>query len=446
MKPVICFALALMASLTCQRTFGQAPPTQSDTGITATRVIGELKAINSAAKQITVKTDANSFVTVTVADSTAFSRIPPGAKTLDKATKITFADLGEGDRVLAMGLVADDYKSATAKSLVVMTKGDIAKKNEAERMEWRRRGILGVVSAVKPDKKEVTITTRNAMGTQAFVVAIPDKLDMRRYAPDSIKFSDAKPSTFDEFKVGDQVRALGNKSADGTHFTPEKVVSGSFRMVAGTVTAIDPATGEVKINDLQTKKALTVVIKADSVIRKFPDMAAIAAAQRAAAGAAGAGGPKPGGPGAGAPGATGPTAPAASASGATAPKAATPNPPAGAAQPAPTNNQPKPNAAGATSAAGAAKPPAGPPQAPSIQDMLDRLPPITAAQLKAGDIIIVSSTKGADPSRLTAITLISGADTLFTMLAPRPPGAGGGAVPNPAAGLGSGVTFGIGLP
>jgi hypothetical protein len=75
--------------------------------------------------------------------------------------------------------------------------------------------------------------------------------------------------------------------------------------------------------------------------------------------------------------------------------------------------------------------------------MLDRLPVITAAQLKAGDIIIVSSTKGADPSRLTAITLISGADTLLTMLAPRP---AGGGVPNPAAGLGSGVTFGIGLP
>ncbi|HEU0253138.1 MAG TPA: hypothetical protein VFR12_08925 [Pyrinomonadaceae bacterium] len=453
MKPVICFALALVASLTCQRTYGQAPPAQSDTGITPTRVIGELKAINSAAKQITVKTDANSFVTVTVADSTAYSRIPPGAKTLDKATKITFADLGEGDRVLAMGQVAGDYKSATAKSLVVMTKGDIAKKNEAERLEWRRRGILGVVSAVKPDKKEVTITTRSAMGTQAFVVAIPDKLDMRRYAPDSIKFSDAKPSTFEEFKVGDQVRALGNKSADGTHFTPEKVVSGSFRMVAGTVTAVDPATGEVKINDLQTKKPLTVVIKADSVIRKFPDMAAIMAAQRAAAGAAGApgaGGPKPGGPGAGAaPGATGPAAPSAGAPGATAPKAAKPNPPAGAGQPAPTNNQPKPSVAGttaATSAAGAAKPPAGPPQAPSIQDMLDRLPPITAAQLKAGDIIIVSSTKGADPSRLTAITLISGADTLLTMLAPRPPGAAGGAVPNPSAGLGSGVTFGIGLP
>lgn len=436
MKPVIWFALALVASLTCQPTYGQVPPTQTDAGITSTRVIGELKSIDSAAKQITVKTDANSLVTVMVADSTAYSRIPPGVKTLDKATKITFADLGEGDRVLAMGKVADDYKSAMARTLVVMTKADIAKKQEAERIEWRRRGILGVISAVKPDKREVTISTRSAMGTQAVVIPLSDKIDMRRYAPDSIKFSEAKPSSFEEFKVGDQVRALGNKSADGTQFSPEKVVSGSFRVVAGTVTAIDPATGELKINDLQSKKSLTVVIKADSVIRKFPDMAAMAAAQRAAAagakpgvGGPGAGAPKPGAPaGAGAPAAAGPK-----------PNAPAPTVSQSSAQSAAAKPQPKPGTAGGPTPQGA------PPQAPSIQDMLDRLPPITAAQLKVGDIIIVSSTNGADPSRLTAITLISGADTLLTMLAPRPAGAGQ-AVPNPAAGLGSGVTFGIGLP
>jgi hypothetical protein len=82
---------------------------------------------------------------------------------------------------------------------------------------------------------------------------------------------------------------------------------------------------------------------------------------------------------------------------------------------------------------------------PNLQDMLDRLPTISAADVKTGDTIIVSSTKGADPSRLTAITLISGADTLLAIMAPRPQ-AGAAQAPNPAAGLGSGVTFGIGLP
>jgi hypothetical protein len=77
--------------------------------------------------------------------------------------------------------------------------------------------------------------------------------------------------------------------------------------------------------------------------------------------------------------------------------------------------------------------------------MLERLPTISIADVKVGDTIMVSSTQGVDPHRLTAISLVAGADTLLAMLAPRPQT--GQATPNPAAGLGnSGITFGIGLP
>jgi hypothetical protein len=83
----------------------------------------------------------------------------------------------------------------------------------------------------------------------------------------------------------------------------------------------------------------------------------------------------------------------------------------------------------------------------NIQDALERLPIISVADLKAGDTIIVSSTKGADAARLTAISLVSGADTLLNMIAARQPQQAGQSAPNPAAGLGSGgIQFGIGLP
>lgn len=384
---------------------------QTDAGITATYVIGEVKTIDAAAKQLTIKTDAGSMVTVILSDATTYSRLAPGATDVASATPITLAELGEGDRVMASGKTAEDRKSIPTRRLLVMTKTDIAKKQEAERIAWRQRGILGVISAVKPESKEVTISTRNAQGTQPVIIPISEKVDMRRYAPDSIKFSDAKPSDFAELKVGDQVRALGNKSADGTHFTPERVVTGSFRTVAGTITGIDLATGEIKINELEKKQPLTIVIKSDSVLRKFPT-------GLGAMMGGGAGGP--GGQGAGGPGAGG--------------QGAAPN------RPAPTGN--------GAPAAGAQANGAGPGTrggGRNISDMLENLPTIPPADLKVGDVIIVSSTKGADPSRLTAITLVSGADTLLAMLAPRPaPGAA--QAPNPAAGLGSGVTFGIGLP
>ena len=81
----------------------------------------------------------------------------------------------------------------------------------------------------------------------------------------------------------------------------------------------------------------------------------------------------------------------------------------------------------------------------NIQDMIERLPVIAVADVKVGDTIIVSSTKGADPTRLTAISLISGADTLLTMLAARQQQTSSPGAPNPAGGLGA-VQFGIGLP
>jgi hypothetical protein len=370
----------------------------ADSNITAKYAIGEVKAIDAAAKQLTIKTDAGSEVVVSLGDKTTYKKLAPGETSLTSATDVTLADLAVGDRVMARGNVSEDRKSVPAAMIVVMTKGDLAKKQDAERAEWRRRGILGVITALKPETKEMTISNRTMAGTQTVVIPVSDKTEMRRYAPDSIKFGDAKPSEFGELKVGDQLRALGDRTADPQHFNPQKIVTGSFRTVGGVVTAIDAATGEIKINDLEKKKPLTIVVKQDSVLRKFPPASEMGAMM----------GRGPGGPGGGAP-------------------------PAGGGQ-----AQPRPQGAGG--------PGGGPGGRPgfNINDMLERLPQIKIADVKVGDTIIVSSTQGVDPTRLTAISLVTGADTLLAMLAPRPQP--GQAAPNPAAGLGGGISFGIGLP
>ena len=370
-------------------------PQGGDPNITAKHAIGEVKSIDAATKQLSIKTDAGSTVTVSLTDKTTYKKLAPGETSLTNATDVTFADLAEGDRIMARGTVSADQKSVPAMMVIVMTKGDLARKQEAERAEWRRRGILGVITALKPDTKEITISNRTMAGTQSVVIPVGDKTEMRRYAPDSIKFGDAKPSDFNELKVGDQLRALGDRTEDPLRFKPEKVVTGSFRTVGGVVTAIDPATGEIKINELEKKTPLTIIIKQDAVLRRFPQMGMMGGLGRG-----------PGGPG-GQAGAT----------------------PAGGGQ-----------TPGAGGGPGGQRPGGG----FNINDMLERLPTIAIADVKVGDTIIVSSTQGVDPTRLTAISLVAGADTLLAMLAPRPQA---GQAPNPAAGLGgSGISFGIGLP
>src|ERR1041385_3342816 len=206
-------------------------PQGGDPNITAKYAVGEVKNIDATAKQLTIQTDAGSTVTVSLSDKTTHKKLAPGETTLTNATDVTFTDLAEGDRVMARGNVAADQKSVPALMVVVMTKGDLAKKADAERAEWRRRGILGVITALKTETKEITITHRAMAGNQSIVIPVTDKTEMFRYAPDSIKFADAKPSSFDELKVGDQLRALGDRTDDPLRFNPQKVVSGSFRTV-----------------------------------------------------------------------------------------------------------------------------------------------------------------------------------------------------------------------
>ena len=62
--------------------------------------------------------------------------------------------------------------------------------------------------------------------------------------------------------------------------------------------------------------------------------------------------------------------------------------------------------------------------------MIDNLPATTLAELKPGEMILLLSTAGADPTRVTAITLVSGVEPIFAMLqmqqrmANRPPNLG----------------------
>ncbi len=408
-----------------QQTSGTSAPTtpaaqQPSAGISPNGVIGEVTVIDGVAKQLTVKTDTGSVVAVLLDDKTIYKRVPPGETNLKNATDIVMTDVAVGDRVFARGRVADDQKSVPARQVIVMTKADLAQKHERDRAEWQRRGVLGVVSALNPATKEITINMRGREGTQPVVIAATDTTQFRRYAPDSIKFDDAKSSTLAELKVGDQLRALGERSPDGARFTPQEVVSGTFRTLLGTVTAVDAAHNQLTIKNEQ-KQLLTVVIGQDSSLRRVPEMMAQMMAMRGQggggmmAGGGGGGGNRPEGQGR----------------------------PAG--QPAAGGTPPQ---GGEQGGAGAGQRRMGGPGGGGgfdMQGMLESLPATTLADLKPGDVLIVSSTVGADPTRLTAINVIAGADTLLAMMGPRqqqqgPAGQGLG------TGMPAGLDFGIGLP
>jgi hypothetical protein len=422
-KALLIFALALAP---VANTIAQTPAaTSADKDITATRVMGDVTAVNVDAKGLAVKTTAGNSVLVMLDDKTQFKRAQPGSTSLDNATPITLGDVSVGDHVYARGRVSADQHSVPAQLVVVLTKADIAKKQEHDRTEWQRRGIWGTVTSLNPATKEVTINARTPEGMKPVIVAASsDKIDFRRYAPDSIKYSDAKVSSFAELKVGDQLRALGERSADGAKFTPEEIIAGSFKTILGTVASIDAANQTVTIKPGGQKQPLTINVTSNTNLRRLDQQSGqmIAfMAMRAAGGGAGFGGGRFGG--GGQPGASGGQRPAGA-----------------GAQSAGEASRPEGTSQGQSS--GARRFGSG--GSFDINDVIDRQPQATLADLKPGDVVIVSSTTGADPTRVSAITLLVGAEPVLAALQTAPRRQGGAGATD--VGLPAGFDLGIGLP
>jgi hypothetical protein len=388
-KPALIVSFLLVAAVAA---FAQTPGPSPAAQISG--VIGEVKAIDAATNQMQVRSDNGVINSVGINDKTQYKRMAPGAKTLTGATDVALTDVGPGDRIWARWRPGTDQKTTPAAQLVIMSKADLAKKQEQDRAEWRKRGVSGIVASVNPSTQEITVSSRSLMGQPSnVIIPVNEKVLMRRYPPDTIpKYSEAKPGKFEEVKVGDQLRALGDKSADGTHMAAEEVVFGTFKIAGGTVTAVDVASNQIRINDLQTKKPLTINFKPDTVVRRFPQGGGMMLG-------GGMGGP--GGPGAG----QGQARPQGQGQTQTAPA------PAGA----------QGQGAGGPQGAG----PGGPQgQRPgggggNMADMLERLPVISINELKVGDTILLSSLPGADPTQLTAISLVSGVEPLLQMMAAR---------------------------
>jgi len=338
-------------------------------GVPISKALGTIQLIKG--NSLTIASDAGSTVHVTVVDSTRILRTEPGAKDLKGATPIALSECETGDRVLVRGTPTGDGQSLVALSLIVIKRTDVAAKQQQEREDWQKRGIGGLVTKVDAAMGAVTISTATLSGAKPTTIHIAKQTIIRRYAPDSVKFDDATLSTLDQIKIGDQLRARGTRSADNTELAAEEIVFGSFRNIAGLVISTDPSSQSVSVQDLTTKKPVVLKIDAASQLRSLPPMVA----QRMAARLKGA-----------PPGASG----SASAGQGGAPSA------------------------GATPSSGAARGEGRPGGAPDFQQMLNRMPAVTLADLQKGAAVMIVATEGSAQSPPVAVTLLTGVEPILT--------------------------------
>lgn len=339
------------------------------------KVVGVVQSVNGA--EIVLKTDNNKAATVQVGESTRILRSAPEQKSLRDATPAGLSDIQAGDRVLAAGKSRTEGTLA-ASTIVVMKHADIARKQQQDLQDWQRRGVGGLVMSVDTAAGIVKIGTSSLGQKREVAVQVSSGTIIRRYARDSVKFQDTTTGTLDQIKPGDQLRARGNRSEDGSQLLAEEIVSGSFRNISGEVSAQDAAAGTITVRDLATKKPVVVKITPESQMRKLPEMMARMLAARLK-----------GEPGMGRPGAEG----------------------AAGSQRPPQAPEARPGLA----PAGAG--PGGPSERPGngdLQSMLNRAPSITIADIHKGDAVMVVTTEGTESTGATAITLLSGVEPVLT--------------------------------
>src|SRR5215472_3426675 len=234
----------------------------------AARPVGTIKSVSG--NNLVLATDAGGDVGVVVQEGARLLRVEPGQKDLKEAVPISLQELLPGDRILVRGQVAPDGKTVLASAIIAMKKASITEKQAREREEWRRQGVGGLISSVDPAANSIVITQQGMAEKKTLTIHLSKETVIRRYAPDSIKFDDAKPARLDEIKPGDQLRARGTRSADGSDLAAAEIVCGTFRNIAGTISSIDASANTVTVQDLATNKPVTLRITGDSQIRKLP--------------------------------------------------------------------------------------------------------------------------------------------------------------------------------
>ena len=329
------------------------------------RFVGTISAISG--DTLTIKTDAGEPHQVQVPASTVVKRIAPGQKDLSSAETIQLKDLATGDRVLVK--LDPNATGATPQALqiIAMKQTDIAQRQQQELADWQRNGIGGLVKTVDPASGVITVTTGAGPAMKTVSVHIAKDTVLKRYAPNSVSFADAKAAPLDAVRIGDQLRAKGQKSADGTEINATEVVSGSFRNISGTVSSIDKANSTLTVKDLVTKKNVTVQVTPTAQMRRLPEMMARMIAARLKDVAAPAGGA---------------TTPARSQGGQTQQRA--------------------------WSGQGG---PAGTRHPGDMEQVLDRAPAIQLGDLQKGEAVMLVSTEGAND--VTAIKLLAGVEPLL---------------------------------
>src|SRR4051794_9067761 len=242
--------------------------------------MGTVTDTNPANHTVTVKEDGGAGQThvIDLTNTKTLLKVPPTAKDLKSATRITADDLAAGDRVDVRGSKSEGEggSAIAARSVVLMSARELEQHHQAEASAWQK-STAGTVASIDAAGQKLTVTSRTPEGPKPVTVQ-GSGAQFTRYSPETPKTP--KQSTFADIQPGDQVKIIGEKSADGATITAQKIYSGTFKSVAGTLVSATPDGKSIVVKDLTSKQPVTVLLTSDASVRKLPPMMAYMLARR----------------------------------------------------------------------------------------------------------------------------------------------------------------------
>ena len=83
------------------------------------------------------------------------------------------------------------------------------------RQDWQKRGLGGLVESVDAPAGTVTVSIPSLTAKKTLIVHTTKDTVVHRYAPDSAKPEDAKPSSLAEIHPGDQLQHADMRTRSG---------------------------------------------------------------------------------------------------------------------------------------------------------------------------------------------------------------------------------------
>ena len=217
---------SLFCSLFLSLAFVIAASSQSPDAMKPSVATGDVTSLDAA--KIVLQTKDGSL-NISISDKTEFKRVPADNPNLKAAVAATISDVAVGDKLVVSGIYGSDKGTLPARTIYIMSKSDIAQKQAKESEAWRtprdrRKGDSGRSIGGQDHGRAARFG-----GQYEYCRFAKGRYQISAYAPDSVKFSEAKPSSIADIKPGDMIRALGDKGPDGTTFAAEEIVSGAFQ-------------------------------------------------------------------------------------------------------------------------------------------------------------------------------------------------------------------------